>query len=299
MNTSRRAEKGVLLSPLLRGILSDLRSWDVESAKRPDYFIANSINVARRIRKYYRRDVAAVIPPPIETARYSPVSPDQIGDHFLVVSRLVGYKRIDLAVEACNKLKLPLRVVGTGPDLAGLKRKAGPTIQFLGRLTDVEVAAEYARCRALIFPGEEDFGMTPVECMASGRPVVAFAAGGALETVGNGQTGILFREQTVESLATALLNVSALSFSSAALQAYALGFDISVFKNRMSDFLDKAMDEHQQLFRGDPALETCRHPEHFAVPGMPKPRFFKYAADENQNSDHSLMLGDSPAHSLA
>ncbi len=168
-----QSRRGRLMSLMLRGMLGQLRSWDVESAQRPDYYVANSYNVAQRIRKYYRRDVAAVIPPPIETERYSPVSPSEVGNHFLVVSRLVGYKRIDLAVKACNALQAPLRIVGTGPDLAGLKRIAGPTIEFLGRLSDAEVAREFARCKALIFPGEEDFGMTPLECMASGRPVVA------------------------------------------------------------------------------------------------------------------------------
>ena len=244
-----QSRRGRLMSFLLRGMLGHLRSWDIESAQRPDYYIANSYNVAQRIRKYYRRDVAAVIPPPIDTERYAPVSPCEVGPHFLIVSRLVGYKRIDLAVEACTRLNLPLRIVGTGPDLAGLKRLAGPTVEFLGRLSDREVAAEYARCKALIFPGEEDFGMTPLECMASGRPVVAFAAGGALETVMDGETGVLFPEQTVDSLAAALRSVSGLEFESAVLLRHASRFSVSVFKDRMTRFLDGAMDQHQARLR--------------------------------------------------
>ncbi len=252
-----QSRRGRLLYPLLRGTLSRLRSWDVESGQRPDYFLANSLNVARRIRKYYRREVSAVIPPPVETAKYAPVSADQVGDHFLVVSRLVGYKRIDLAIDACNQLGATLRIVGGGPDMGGLRRKAGPTIQFLGRLPDHEVAAEYARCRAMIFPGEEDFGLTPVECMASGRPVVAFAAGGALETVVDGHTGLLFRAQTPESLAAALEQVAEIPFSPAALRAHAARFDIAVFNTRMMNFLESALHQHQELFCPEKNSPDC------------------------------------------
>ena len=252
-----QSRRGRALYPLLRGMLSRLRSWDVESSQRPDYFIANSINVARRIRKYYRREVAAVIPPPVDTAKYTPVSPDQIGSHFLVVSRLVGYKRIDLAIDACNQIGAPLKIIGGGSDLGGLQRRAGPTIQFLGRLSDQEVAGEYARCRALIFPGEEDFGLTPVECMASGRPVVAFARGGALETVVDGHTGVLFRDQTPESLASALEQVSEISFSSAALRAHAARFDLAIFNSRMRSFLEAALDQHAELYSQDKNSPDC------------------------------------------
>jgi len=252
-----QSRRGRLIYPLLRGMLSRLRSWDIESGQRPDYFIANSLNVARRIRKYYRREVAAVIPPPVDTAKYAPVSQDQVKDNFLVVSRLVGYKRIDLAIEACNLLQAPLRIVGGGPDIGGLRRKAGPTIQFLGRIPDHEVAAEYARCRALIFPGEEDFGLTPIECMASGRPVVAFAAGGALETVVDGHTGLLFRSQTAESLAEVLQKVPDISFSPAALRAHAARFDTSVFNSRMLHCLRAAFHQHQEVFCQEKNSPDC------------------------------------------
>lgn len=259
-----QSRRGRVMSLLLRNMLGRLRSWDIESAQRPDYYVANSYNVAQRIRKYYRRDVAAVIPPPIDTALYAPVAASEVGSHFLIVSRLVGYKRIDLAVHACNQLQLPLRIVGTGPDLAGLKRIAGPTIRFLGRLSDAEVAREFARCKALIFPGEEDFGMTPLECMASGRPVVAFAAGGALETVVDGETGILFQAQTPECLAAALQSVSAREWAPDALQKYAAQFGVEVFESRMMRFLEGALEQHQARLRNGYGIG----PSSGTTPGM-------------------------------
>lgn len=253
-----QSRRGRVMSLLLRNMLGRLRSWDIESAQRPDYYVANSYNVAQRIRKYYRRDVAAVIPPPIDTQRYAPAPPHEVGSHFLVVSRLVGYKRVDLAVEACSRLELPLRIVGAGPDLAGLKRIAGPTIEFLGRLSDAEVAREFARCRALIFAGEEDFGMTPLECMASGRPVVAFAAGGALETVTDGESGILFHTQTAASLAAALVSLSGAMFAPERLQEHAARFGLSIFQDRMTRFIEEAVAQHQSRLRTHYGIGPCR-----------------------------------------
>ncbi len=238
-----------LLAPWMRGMISGLRQRDFNSAQRVDYFVANSHNVAGRIRKHYRREADAVIYPPVETRRFRPAPPDEIGDHFLVVSRLVGYKRIDLAIEACNRLQVPLRVVGVGPERRALRRLAGPTIQFLGRLSDAQVAQEYARCRALIFPGEEDFGLTPVECMASGRPVVAYGRGGALETVTAGRTGVFFEEQTPEAVMEALQAVAAMPVIPEVLQAEAFRFDASVFAQRMSEFVSQTLEKHRCLYQ--------------------------------------------------
>ncbi|MGO8670018.1 MAG: glycosyltransferase [Capsulimonadaceae bacterium] len=223
-----------------------IRSWDLQAAMRPDYIVANSYNVARRIRTYYRRDVDAVIHPPVETSRLRMVSSEQVGDHFLVVSRLLKYKRIDLAVEACNRLQRKLRVVGVGPELAALKKLAGPTITFCGRLTDEQVTHELATCKALIFPGDEDFGITPLEAMASGRPVVAYGAGGALETVRDGQTGLLFRDQSVDSLCDALVRVAEIRFNPEALEAYARKFDTLEFHAAMKGFLRHALEDHRR-----------------------------------------------------
>ncbi len=242
----KQAGSAPLTSLALGPVLSRLRSWDVESAQRVDFFVANSYNVARRIRKYYRREVAAVIHPPVETHKFAPAPPSKVGDHFLVVSRLLNYKRIDLAVQACNRLQVPLRIVGDGPDLAALKNAAGPTIQFLGRLSDKEVVRELSVCRALIFPGEEDFGITPLEAMASGRPVVAYGAGGALETVVDGETGLFFPEQTADSLASVLSALPERTFSPEALVKYAAGFDTSVFVARMRTLIDEARAEYSR-----------------------------------------------------
>lgn len=241
----KQSRSARLLAPLMRGMMSKLRAWDLESAQRVDYFVANSYNVARRIRKYYRRD-ATVIYPPVETSRYTPVSPADVGQHFLVVSRLIGYKRVDLVIDACNRLGASLHIVGDGPELGALRKKAGPTVRFLGRLSDKEVADEYARCRALVFAGEEDFGLTPLEAMASGRPVVAYGAGGALESVVEGKTGLFFAEQTADSLAHALAAVRQMTFDTDALRAHAMGFDIAVFQRRIREFVAIALAEQRR-----------------------------------------------------
>ncbi len=178
-----------------------LRQWDYATAARVDYFLANSPNVAARIAKYYRRE-ATVLPPPVDTSRYTVATTP--GDYFLIVSRLIPYKRIDLAVEAFTTLGLPLRIIGAGRDEARLRRMAGKNIEFLGWRSDDEARAQLANCRALIFPGEEDFGLAPVEAQACGRPVIAYGMGGALASVVDGVTGVFFGEQTPEALAAAV-----------------------------------------------------------------------------------------------
>jgi glycosyltransferase involved in cell wall biosynthesis len=202
-----RLDRGVR-SWLARAVLHYLRLWDAAAAPRVDYYVANSRHVAKRIRRIYGRD-AAVINPPVELQRFKPA--DKRGDAFLVLGRMVPYKRADLAVVACTRLGLPLRIIGDGPEMGKLKRLAGPTVEFLGRLSDTEAARELAEAKALLFCGEEDFGITPVEAMASGTPVIAFGRGGATETIApprgedfSGATGLLFPSPTAESLAEAL-----------------------------------------------------------------------------------------------
>jgi glycosyltransferase involved in cell wall biosynthesis len=217
-------------------VMSYLRLWDVVSAQRVDRFVAISQTVARRIEKYYRRR-AVVIYPPVNTARFRPS--DGYDGYFLVVGRLIPYKRTDLAVQACTRLRLPLKIIGDGRDRQKLARMAGPTVEFLGRLSDEETRRYLARCRALIFPGEEDFGITPVEAMASGRPVIAFAGGGALETVVEGVTGCFFREPTVDALAAALDGFDPARYDPRAIAAHAAQFDTEVFKQKLRALLDQ------------------------------------------------------------
>ncbi len=230
--------------PLLRG---RLQRWDVRTAERVDHFVANSAHVAERIQRHYGRR-ATVIHPPVDTARFTPA--ERPGDYYLVVSALVPYKRVDLAVAACTALGRRLKVVGTGPEEGRLKNLAGPTVEFLGWQPDEALPGLYAHARAFIFPGEEDFGITPVEAMAAGRPVVAYGRGGALETVvgpddesGRAPTGRFFLEQEVDALAAALeaLEAELDRFDPQALAAHAAGFDTAVFLERMSAFLREVL----------------------------------------------------------
>lgn len=185
---------------LAQAYASRLRETDILSASRVDQFVANSEFVKQRIWRYYRRE-AEVINPPVDLASFKP-SPVQ-EDFYLVAGELRSYKRVDLAIQACNKLGRRLIVIGSGPD-ERLKRMAGPTIEFLGRVPADVLRDHLAKCRALLFPGVEDFGIVPVEAMASGRPVIGYARGGALETIEEGVSGLFFPEPTAESLIDAI-----------------------------------------------------------------------------------------------
>ncbi len=218
----------------LRLMVEGLRQWELRAATRPDYYIANSHIVARRLKAAFGVD-ATVIEPPIVTSRFW-VSRQQ-EDYYLILSRLNAYKRIDLAVEACTRTGRKLVVIGDGPDRERLRKMAGPSVSFLGRLPDAAVNRYAARCRALIFPGEEDFGMTPLEVNAAGRPVVAFAAGGATETVIEGMNGVLFGTQTVDSLIEGLERLEAQGWDSASIRRHAQRYDIEVFRDRLLDYL--------------------------------------------------------------
>jgi glycosyltransferase involved in cell wall biosynthesis len=212
-----------------------LRNWDVATAKRVDFFIANSQNVRRRIQRIYGRD-SDVIFPPVDTGRFQSHAAGR--DFYLVVSALVKYKRVDIAVEAFNTLGLPLMIAGSGEQLKSLKAAAKPNISFLGWKSDEELASLFGNCKALVFPGEEDFGIVPVEAMAAGRPVVAFGAGGLLETVVEGTTGTFFGEQTAESLAAAVKRMETMAFDEAAIRSHARQFDRTVFKKKIADYID-------------------------------------------------------------
>lgn len=247
-----REKLGKLPRAFLPFLITRMRLWDQMTAARVDHFIANSPVVAERIHKYYRRD-AIVIPPPVDAQRFIFDTSIQPEDYFLVVSRLVPYKRVDLAIRACNRLKLPLIVIGSGRQEEELQKMAGPTVRVLGRLSDQEVLHYFAHCRALLFPGEEDFGITPLEAQASGRPVIAFGEGGALASLVEGVTGEFFREQSVDSLAETLTAFDERNYDPQAIRSHALEFDLPRFRRRMLQFIETKMSEGKPEQQGIPA----------------------------------------------
>jgi glycosyltransferase involved in cell wall biosynthesis len=232
---AKREKLGISARAVLPTVLKALRAWDRNAARQPDQFVANSNVVARRIESIYERH-AVIIPPPIDVDRFRP-SPRQ-GDYFLVLSRLVAYKRIDLAIAACNRLGRQLKIIGSGPDRERLEAMAGPTVSFLGRLSDDETQCYVSECQALLFPGEEDFGMVPLEVASAGRPTIAFRAGGATETLEEGLTGLLFDKQDVDSLVAAMEEFDSCEWSPSLLRSHAARFDIRVFRERFRQLLE-------------------------------------------------------------
>ena len=218
----------------LRPIVSRLRQWDYAAAQLVTHFVAISAEIQGRIRAYYNRD-SVVIHPPVDLHRYQPAAAHE--EYYLIVSRLIPYKRIDLAVEAFNRLKRPLWISGSGRDEARLRSIAGPTIRFLGRVPDSDLPDLMARCQAFVFPGHEDFGITPVEAQSAGRPVIAYGAGGALDTVIDGRTGVLFEPQTVDALVEAVHRLEAMDVNSGVIRNNAARFDESVFRQKLSQFI--------------------------------------------------------------
>lgn len=233
-----REELHPVVKRLLPPLMAWLRRWDRTTAQRIDAIAVNSRTVAERVRRYWGRD-ARVIHPPVDIERAQPAPPHEVGDYYLIVSRLVPYKRLDIAVEACNRLQLPLWIVGDGRDRPALERIAGPTIRFLGTVTDEQKFFLYARCRAAIFPAEDDFGIAQVEVQAAGRPAIALARGGALETVVDGVTGILFPEQSVESLIEALHRFERLYFDPITIRTHAEQFRPERFRTAFARFVEE------------------------------------------------------------
>jgi glycosyltransferase involved in cell wall biosynthesis len=215
---------------LLRRYMRRLARWDAETSSRVGAFVANSRYVAARIRRYYNR-VASVVHPPVDTDFFTPDGRPP-GDYFLVVSALVPYKRLDLAIAAAEAARRPLKIVGRGPERGRLQRLADVTttrIEFLGNRTNEEIRDLYRGATAVLMPGEEDFGMVPVEAQACGRPVVALARGGALETIVDGKTGVLVQEPSVSAFAGALENAASRTWDVAAVRAHALQFSRQPF----------------------------------------------------------------------
>jgi glycosyltransferase involved in cell wall biosynthesis len=218
--------------------LGSWQRWERTAARRIDNFVAISNEVQRRIRRLYGRE-SSVIYPPVDTEKFA-VS-DHHDDYYLIVSRLIPYKRIDLAVRAFTELGLPLWVGGDGRDRANLEAIAGPNIRFLGRVPQHDLASLLARCKAFVFPGLEDFGIAPVEAMAAGRPVIAYAGGGALDSVVEGVSGTFFHEQTAESLIEAVHRFEGATFEPAAIRAHAEKFDTRVFKAQLRRLIERVL----------------------------------------------------------
>jgi glycosyltransferase involved in cell wall biosynthesis len=239
---ARRESIGRLARAALQPVLYALRMWDRLAADRVDRFVAISKEIQQRIKKYYRRD-SIIVYPPVETERFQPAS--SYDDYYLSVGRLVPYKRVDLAVQACTQLGLPLKVAGKGRDLARLRAIAGPTVEFLGYVPDEELGDLMAHCRAFLFPGAEDFGIAPIQAMAAGRPVIAYAYGGALETVVEGVSGLLFHKQSVPALVEALQRFEADRYDPARIRQHAEQYDVSVFRKRIGEVVAQAYEEHK------------------------------------------------------
>jgi glycosyltransferase involved in cell wall biosynthesis len=225
-----------------------LRIWDITSSNRVDHFIANSRHVARRIKKYYNRD-AEIIYPPVDTVKFVN-SGDSEADYYLLVSALVPYKRVDLAIHAFNDMERRLLIVGGGPDKSRLKKMANSNIEFTDWVSDKELIEYYSGCRALIVPGEEDFGIAPVEAQACGKPVIAFSRGGLSETVigysrdkPEKSSGIFFHSQVSSSLREAVLLCEKQKWDSTYIRKHAQEFSEEKFKLRLSEFIEKKIAE--------------------------------------------------------
>ncbi len=232
------------LDPISRFIFSlvahKMRMWDVTTASRVDAFISNSSFAAARVKRFYGRD-SDVVFPPVDTSRFAPSA--TVGDFFLFASQLVPYKKADLAIEAFRQIDAPLVIVGDGSERAALEKTAPPNVKFLGRVSDEKLAELYAQCRALVFPGQEDFGIVPLEAMAAGRPVIAYGKGGALDTVIPNVTGLFFDEQTPASLIGAItrFRVAEKQFNTDQMVAQAAKFSQAEFRANLKAAIDRIL----------------------------------------------------------
>lgn len=235
-----RERLGGVARALLPPLIHYLRVWDAMASSRVDRYIAISSAVAARIRKYYRRN-PEIIYPPVDTAQFPAAGP--LGDYYMTAGRMTPYQRKDLIVDAFRDLGRPVKIVGDGRDRARLQARATPNIEFPGWVDDRTLRDLYANCRGYLFPGEEDFGIAPVEAQAAGKPVIAYAAGGALDTVIDGETGVLFARQTPADLADAVRRFETLSFDPDRIRQNAERFSSQVFRERFSSFVERAYQE--------------------------------------------------------
>ncbi|MBX5442390.1 MAG: glycosyltransferase [Solirubrobacteraceae bacterium] len=241
------SERGALQRAALRVVFQRWRQWDWIAAQRVDRYIANSETTRRRIRRYFGRE-SVVVYPPVETSRFKP---GPVADYYVVLSELMPHKRIHLAVEAFNRLRLPLIVIGNGPDARRLRRMAGPTITFTGRVSDERAAELLSAARALIVTATEEFGIAAVEAQAAGRPVIALAEGGVRETVQEGVTGTFYDTPDPDALAEAVLGFDALGADPAACVANADRFDVAHFRHAIRRVVAEACEEERPP-RADP-----------------------------------------------
>ncbi len=225
---------------LIYPVMNYLRLWDVSSSNRADYFIANSRYVAGRIEKHYRRE-AEVIHPPVDTEFFEPGGERR--EFYLVVSALVPYKRIDVAVDAFTNLGYPLKIAGGGPEKKRLQKRAGGNVEFLGEVSRGELKTLYQECRMLIFPGIEDFGIAPLEAQSAGSPVIAYGRGGLLETVIENETGLFFHAQTPGSLEEALKRSSGMVFEPQKIRENGLKYDRALCKEKIGVFIERKFEE--------------------------------------------------------
>jgi glycosyltransferase involved in cell wall biosynthesis len=245
INYVNELNKNFFVKSVLPFFLPRMRVWDRAGATRPEKIIANSKTVGKRIKKYFGR-VSEVINPPVEARKFSiaTIRPD---NYYLAGGRLVPYKRFDIAIKVFSRLGLPLKIFGIGPELKNLKETAKKNIEFLGKISDVEKTELYKKCIAFIHPQEEDFGITALEAMASGRPVIAFGKGGAVETIIPGETGEFFEEQTWECLAHSILKFNPEKYSPTKIRAHALQYDSEIFKTKIKNFVENNWHAHNSL----------------------------------------------------
>lgn len=234
-----------LIKRLVPFLLNPIRLWDRSAACRPDAIFANSEFVRRRIAKYYRRE-STLIYPPVDGHRFATV-PRLVSSerYLLMVGRLIAYKRYDIVIEACNRLGLPLWIIGSGPEENRLRQLAGKTVKFLGRVNDADLPQYYAACRGFVFPQEEDFGIAAVEALAAGVPVIAYRGGGATEYLEAGVTGEFFEEQTADSVVAALESFYEAAYDTVAIRSRAVRFETTLFQQRIREQVDRQYQKFQ------------------------------------------------------
>ncbi|OGY85599.1 MAG: hypothetical protein A2233_03190 [Candidatus Kerfeldbacteria bacterium RIFOXYA2_FULL_38_24] len=231
-----------LMKRVVQIFLSRVRTWDRVAAERADYYIANSQLVQKRIQKYYHRN-STVIYPPVQASRFTTVPKEKVDKYFLAGGRIVPYKKFDLLVDVFNTIGKPLKIFGDGPARVALQKKARPNIEFVGRASDEKLQELYAHCAAFLNPQEEDFGITMIEAMAAGRPVIAYNKGGAEEIVEHGKTGLLLDYQAWEDFADALIDFDPQAFDPAYIRQRALTFDQTQFKKKIQAFVTEKLKE--------------------------------------------------------